>query len=191
MAKRYKTDYFKKINMLASICNDNIFYAQKIISSELSVSEAKPVTGKIIMDEIKSSLAKDYFAPFEREDIFIICEKFNELSENSHLLCICANKTDTFGFPSEIVTLTDCLKKISESITKMLSELLKYPKQGDLTHLFNKTESLIADFKKQLYSCLKRTQNDSYNNIIRITAECADNCKEITTLIQYTLIKNS
>lgn len=191
MEKRYKTDYFEKINTLAKICNDNILYACKIISNDNLAFDKNTANGKNIMKEIKSNLEKDYFAPFEREDIFMLCAKLNELSENSQFLCQYASDADMFGFPSNIVALAECLKSIMFSMTNTFDRLLKYPKQGDLTPLFEKTETLLSDYKKLLYSCLKRAKNDSYNSIIHITEECARNCSEITQLIQYTLIKNS
>lgn len=191
MEKRYKTDYFEKIKLLASICNSNISDAKKIISSEKLTSDSKPDTAKNILYDIRNNLEKDYFAPFEREDIFMLSEKLCELSKNSHLLCIYASEADFFGFPATIVSLTECLKNISNSVLCIFEQLTKYPKQGDLKPVFENAESLQYDFRKLLYDCMKRIRNDGYHHILHLTEKCADNCKEIVQLTQYTLIKNS
>lgn len=191
MAKSYKTDYFEKLSQLASICCDNVSIAQKIVSSEKSAFEKNAVTGKNIILEIKTSLAKDFFAPFEREDIFIVCEKLNELSENSQILCIYSKKCDVFSMPSEIKALIECMKNITESISTVFIQLLKYPKQGDLSDYFRKTEMLLYNFRKKFFDYSEQEKNKHFNTLLQITKECAEKCQEITILIQYTLIKNS
>lgn len=191
MEKRYKTDYFEKINLLASICNDNIFYVQKIISSEQFLFEKNVVTGKNIIPEIKSSLEKDYFAPFEREDIYIICEKLNELSENTYFLYNYVSDNNIFGFPGNIIALVENLKKTAESILVIFTILSRNQKKSDLKDHIDKAEDVQKELKKQFYDCLKRSQGDIYNLIIHIIEKCAENCKEIIQLIHYTLFKNS
>lgn len=190
MEKRYKTDYFKKLYLLTSICSRNITHAKQIISSGNFNSKNETETGLNILKEIKTNLEKDYFAPFEREDIFLLSTKLNEMSANSQTLCTFAQDSDIFGFPSNIISLVDCLKSITESVESIFSQLKKYPKQGNLSVILEKTESLHTDFRNQIYNNLKRTKNDTYN-ILNIIEKCEENCMEIIQLIQYTLIKNS
>lgn len=191
MEKSYKIDYFEKINLLTSICNDNIFYALKIISSEQFTFDKKAVTGKNIIAEIKSSLEKDYFTPFEREDIYMICEKLNELSENTYFLYTYASDNNIFGFPGNIVSLTECLKNTAKVIHVIFLSLSKNQKKPDLKEHIAKAEETQKVLKKLLHDCLKRSQGDTYNLIIHNIEKCAENCKEIIQLIQYTLFKNS
>ena len=180
MAKRFKTDYFEKLNQLTEICCDNIATAQKIISSTSSASDKNPSTGNKIFREIKTSLEKDFFAPFEREDIFILSAKLNELSENTHLLCLNANITDIF-----FQTTIECLQNITALIRTIIIKLAKYPKQDNLYDYFSNAEKLLHDYSK---NCRFAANN---NPLIQISADCALICKEIIFLIQYILIKNS
>lgn len=191
MAKHYKTDYFEKLIQLASICCDNVSIAQRIISSEHSAFEKNAVTGKNIMQEIKLSLEKDFFAPFEREDIFIVGTKLNELSESTKILSIILKQTDVFSITSDSEALVECLKNITENVLNIVIQLSKYPKQGDMTDYFNKTEILIYNFRKKFFGCFDKDKKSLFNALLQIIKECADKCKEINTLIQYTLIKNS
>ena len=191
MAKRYKTDYFEKLSQLSSICSDNISITQKIMYSEYTELKKNAVTGKNIMQEIKTSLSKDFFAPFDREDIFIISEILYELSENSQLLCIYSKESDLFSVTSDLRSLIECLKNITESISAIITQLSKFPKQGDLTVYFSKTEILLYDFKKYFLVSSGKEKNKYPDALLQIAKECAQNCKEIIELIQYTLIKNS
>lgn len=188
MSKHYKTDYFDKMKQLTTICCDNISIAQKIISSEHSATEKNAVTGKNIFQRIRICLEKDFFTPFEREDIFIISSKLSELSENTQLLCVYSEQTDVFSITSDLRTLIECLNNIAALIFTIITRLSEYPKQGDLTVFFNKTEQYQYDFQKKFFNCSAHTKN---NALFLLADECAKNCKEITVLIQYTLIKNS
>ena len=181
MAKRFKTDYFEKLGQPSSICCDNIETALKHMSSEHSAVKKNPVTGNNIIQEIRSSLEKDFFAPFEREDIFILSAKLNELSENTKMLSLHSSSIDIF----DLKALTECLREIVNSIRIIIIMLAKYPKHGDLTDYFSNCEALLSDFRKLA------TNQDKYNPMLQITEDCAENCKEIILLIQYTLIKNS
>ena len=185
MKKRFKTDYFEKLNQLTEICCNNIATAKKIISSAHSVSDNNQSTGNKIFREIKASLEKDFFAPFEREDIFILSAKLNELSENTKLLCIHSNKIDIFSVTSDLKAMTGCLRDIVDNIRTIIIMLAKYPKHSDLTDYFRKCEALLTDFR------ILAVNKDKHNPLIQITEDCAENCKEIILLIQYTLIKNS
>ena len=123
MKKRYKTDYFEKMNQLALICNDNICLALKIVSSEISSPEEKPVSGRNIMAEIKESLEKDYFAPIEREDTFILCQKLCEMSENSFLLYNESKKVNVFYLPNNFHVLCGSLQSVSKTTAEVFAQL--------------------------------------------------------------------
>ena len=191
MEKRYKTDYFEKLDLLSSICCNNISYSNIIIASEKLVSTNETETGAGIIKEIKTCLEKDYFAPFEREDIFLLSIKLNELSVNSRTLCICAQDSDFFGFPSNIISLASYLKNIADLMKTIFTRLKKYPKQDNLSVIFEKTELLHTDFSNQIYYCLKQSKNNTYNTILHLIEKCEETCMEIIHLIQYTLLKNS
>ncbi len=191
MKKRYKTDYFEKLCLLAKICNENIFYTDKIINSQQIISDFTIHTGKDIMNEVKSSLEKDYFAPFEREDIFILGETLNKLSENTFFLYSAILDSNFFGFPGNIVSQIECLLKISEAIYDIFINLSKSQNKADLNVHIAKAEYKQEELKKQEFNCIKKSQQPDYINIIHYIEKCLDSTNEIIQLIQYTLLKNS
>ena len=191
MKKRYKTDYFAKLCLLAKICNDNISYTHKIITSQQNTSEYTIHTGNDIMNEVKINLEKDYFAPFEREDIFLLCEKLNVLTKNSYFLCMNLSDNRFFGFPGNIISQIESLMKVSEAIHDIFIRLSKSQKKTDLNVHISKAESKQEELIKRIYDSINKSQKADYFSIIHLIEKCADSSKEIIQLIQYTLLKNS
>lgn len=191
MKKRYKTDYFEKLCLLAKICNDNISYAHRIITLQQIASDYTIHTGKDIMYEVKTNLEKDYFAPFEREDIFMLGEKLNELSQNTSFLCMNLSDNRFFVFPGNIVSQFECLMKISEAIHDIFIRLSKSQKKTALNIHISKAECKQEELTKQVYDSINRSQKTDYIGIIHYIEKCADSTNEIIQLIQYTLLKNS
>jgi len=191
MKKRCKTDYFEKLCLLAKICNDNISYAHKIITSQQIISDYTVHTGKDIMNEVKANLEKDYFAPFEREDIFMLGEKLNELSENTFFLYTNVSHNNFFVFPGNFASLIECLMNASAAIYDIFINLSESQKSPGLNNLISKAEKKQKELKKRLYESFNQSQKTDYTGIFHHIEKCADSCKEIIQLIQYTLLKNS
>lgn len=172
------------MNLLASICKSNTDYALKISKKQITTYEAKPVSGRIILSEICECLEKDYFAPFEREDIFILSKKLYELSENTFLFCNTANEMSSF---SKNNTVSEKLQSMSDTNAVIFSNLCKYPKQGDMKPFSGKIYTDYISIKKYIYQHSEK----QFNPFLRQTEICADNYNDIITKLQYILIKNS
>ena len=178
------------MNLLASISYDNINYALKVASSEISFFEAKPVSGRNIMREIKESLKKDYFAPFEREDIFILSQKLCELCDNSIFLLNASNESKIFA-DKNTLSLCESLRIISGLTANIFSTLQKYPKQGDLKPFFNKIDTEYNRIRNSVSKLSDKETAGFNSSFLHYIEICAQNCNDLATLTQYILIKNS
>lgn len=190
MKKRYKTDYLGKLCILSKICRDNISYAHKIMTSQQVESDYTIHTGKEIMKEVALNLEKDYFAPFEREDIFMLCETLNELSKTTYFLCMNLSDNNFFNFPGNMTTLAESLLKASESIQDIFINLSKSQKKTDLNTYISKAENNQEELTKLTYK-YHMTLKTEYFGTFHIMEKCADSTDKIIQLIQYTLFKNS
>lgn len=191
MDKHNKINYFEKMKLLISFSVSDISTAKELISSEVLSFKENSNDAENIFNEIKTNLAKDYFTPFEREDIFIISLRLRDLYSNINLLCKYSAQSEFFGFPSYIVYLAEKLSAVVNSLSDIMNKLTEYPKQDDLQSYFTQTETLISELQKIYIDCLYRTKNNEYNHILYTAGRCKDICNETVQLLQYILIKNS
>lgn len=187
MEKRYKTDYFRDMILLAKESAENLTLAEKNITSGHFISHSKISDTSCSVQKIRINLEKDYFTPLEREDIFSICCHLYEMNEYSSILYACSREKDSFIFSAEMVSLTQTLKFLTEKIFEIITALAKYPKHNDLTSIFTEIEKQSAAFRQMLCSAQKRT----YNYIFTVMEKCAESCHSAALHIQYVLIKNS
>ncbi len=191
MDKHNKINYFEKMKLLISVCVSDITTAKDLISSEVLSFKDNSKDVENIFNEIKTNLAKDYFTPFEREDILIISIKLKDLYSDINLLCKYSAQSDFFGFPSFIVSLAEKLTEAVNSLSDIINKLSEYPKQGEMQSHFTNTETLLSQLQKTHIDCLYRTKNNEYNHILYTAGRCSDICNETVQLLQYILIKNS
>lgn len=190
MKKHYKTDYFEKLCQIAKICNNNLLYSHKIITSQQFPDEKVFQKSKDATDKIKENLDKDYFTPFEREDIFAISRKLDMLNEYIYFICkfLCDNKI--FSFSDILIQQISCLIEISDIIHGIFITLSETQK-ADLNLYISKAEKRHEKLMLNIYNSINNSEYLNYGTILHYIEKCAATSNEIIQLIQYTLLKNS
>lgn len=190
MKKHYKTDYLKKLCQLSKICNDNFSYVYKILTSQQFPAEKMFQKSKNIITEIKENLNKDYFTPFEREDIFIISRKLHNLNEYSYFIFKFLSDNRFFSSPKNIIQQIGYLIKITETIHEIFINLSATQK-ADSSLYITEAETVQEELIHHIYDSINNDKTLNYGTILHYIENCADTANEIIQMIQYTLLKNS
>lgn len=155
---KYKTDYPKLLAEMMSCISE-------ILNGNTDNKFTK------LFSEIKTALHKDYFAPYEKEDIFMIAVKLDDLyftaANNSHSQNINALTMPYIDTLSSIILLLNLKNEKTKNI-----EILKGIRQF--------YEINIAD------SLLRTTQAEE-----TAVKDIIEKCKNTVIQIEYTIIKNS
>ncbi|MBO5935097.1 MAG: hypothetical protein J6Q94_06375 [Clostridia bacterium] len=185
MKKHYKTDYFEKLCNISKICNENFSYVYKILASQEIPPEKIFLKSKDIVIEINECLEKDYFTPFEREDIFIISKKLDILNDYLYLLFIFLSENNFFSFTKNTINQIEHLSDLSTIIHEIFISLSVSQKNNLSKHIAD-AEIIHQNLIRQIYS-----ENSKNAPVYHYIEKCTDTSNEIIQLIQYTLLKNS
>lgn len=136
------------------------------------------------LKKIEESVKKDYFTPFEREDILMLALLLSDLADETYDLLCFSSGINT----GSAATLPSFLSDAVNNIKDLIISLSKFPKTNDFTSFFEKWEKISSDFGKAVLSAYKSSsQNIFINKIIG----CMDHCRRIMNYTQYAIIKNS
>ena len=141
-------------------------------------------TERRIPDKIRDSLKKDYFTPFEREDILMITLLLSELADETYDLLCCALSVNTQGATALTSFLYDAVKHIKEFILSLSG----FPKTNDFSVFFEKWNGILTEFRKAELTAIGTV---SQNMLINRISDCMRCCRRIMNYAGYSIIKNS
>lgn len=174
------------------------FYSSEVYNTEI-FKQIKPLEKKC--DEIASSAIKrlneTFITPFDREDIFSLIKKIDDISE---ILLASTIRVNTFNIHKKVAGAGEMAEIVYNQtiiLENILSKLDKYgddyTQLGEIRKLESEADKIYRDSLKQLF------QDDNANaleviknkEILDQLEKAADKCQSCVNVIQSILIKNS
>lgn len=153
---KYKTDYPKILTEMMSCISE-------------SINEKSHNRFNILFNNLKTSLHNDYFAPFEKEDIFLLAVIIDELQST-------VNK---YRLDKKVFDIT---KQHFNALTEIINLLnIQNDKNNIIIKKINQFNKLNID---------EATLTCSSQEKIAIE-DIIDKCKKTVIHVEYTIIKNS
>lgn len=176
----------------------NNFDADRIHASmeELHAIENR---GDRIKHEMLEALVKAFITPIEREDIFKLSEKIDDLTDAIEDILIHIYTNNISSIRPDIVEYTSLLTQCCDATKNLLMDLESFPKSKQLrkyvveiNHLEEVADKLYIGALRDLHTAYTNTLDVVvWREIYKYFERCFDACEHIADVVETIMITNT
>lgn len=174
------------------------FNAEKIHAS-MEALHAIENKGDRIKHEMLEALVKAFITPIEREDIFKLSEKIDDLTDAIEDILIHIYTSNVTSIRPDVVEYTDLLTQCCVATKNLLIDFESFPKSKQLRKYVVEINHLEEIADKLYIEALRELHADSskvldiiiWREIYKYFERCFDACEHIADVVETIMITNT
>lgn len=207
MARKQGNNYFKMfLNQATFACEAakclydflTDFNADEI-SSQIKKMHAIEHNADKERHDIMHKLVKEFIPPIEREDIMLLSEQIDNITDNIEDVLLCIYMYHVHYIPPDAIKFSELVLKCCDELRKTTEEFCNFKKSTTIHEMIievNRLEEVGDDLYTEVFRKIFLAKPDPLDamamaEIYKYFERCCDSCEDVADIIESVIMKNS
>lgn len=207
MARNQSNNYFKMfLDQMTFACEAaqclydylNDFNADEI-SVQIKKMHVIEHNGDKERHDIMHKLVKEFIPPIEREDIMLLSEQIDNITDNIEDVLLCIYMYHVHFISDDAIKFSALVLKCCNELKKAVKEFCNFKKSSTIHEIIievNRLEEVGDDLYTDVFRKIFLAKPDPLDamalaEIYKYLEKCCDACEEVADIIESVIMKNS